>query len=1293
MSVNQIKKDYEKFENFNLLTFPSFGSYSITFISKDLVDPIICFLRSNPTSGGTFKIKINDESYDISSSCFPNVKSDIVIQINDDDTILQDLDLLTPLFQGKEFCICLQNLDLFQLISKYIGDDELLRVYNYANDFFDQSKKLLDLCELEEEIFNLNLDYFTDFIENEAEKTEKQNKKIDKNYTARFLYELGWSNTSNSPQIAKFAKDLCDIIDSEDIIQEKNDKSLRDTISEYFLLRLTMHKDFELDLFSSKSQHRFYLYRQFYDNGLIDKDELLEVIFSLDNYRGLMWFLDILPKHMEQLMRDLIQEVGISYLEKTIPYIEELSANNFEKFKQIISQPETENNSYTKVIRNDDVDQLQKILSHLKCGNNSNNIKVGTLTFEVAEFLNNTRLINYAAFFGSVKCFKYLLMNGSEIQSQTVEFAIYGQNTEIIRIIEQNHRINSESIVTSVITNKNNIFDWLLDNGKTLDSKLCTTCTKQSVRYCNFHAFLNLYSRNTNWTDLKKDSIKYGNYELYKFLTMISNENSDNKVKIFDYPTYSAIKNSKYPMKNFSTSLESYQIDNSFELFQMFIKDKHSQIPNLNEWFSSSIKNKNYFLIKYLSLYHDFSDYINQHPSGFLRNEVVDRNCPSILYLILQNDKVDINVTPQNRQGTAFTLATWESYIACTRILYNRGGVDINAIGNIGETPLTGAIMSNKPSVVSLLVSFDDIEINKPNSRGLTPFQISCQVSSRYQSLIILLKKNDLEFEMEEIQEQFERAFLSNQVDLMKAIYYHPRTNINQLNLESICQFKDLKGVNLHTICALSELMENKKDSFMKLVRRVSDPILYISLSNSEKFSDILYEEELYPLHYAIKAKKTETIDYLLQYPQIDVNLVNPKKKITPLIQAIISEDVDIDIFNRFLSCDRLDFNFNESIVGGESNFLNLFIQSKKYRELNSYMKKKIKSIDMISDDFFVFLVDNHLYDYVMMIIESGYRSELINYAFISSIKNPTKNKYLQRILIEDHEDNNEQISRSLFDFLIDLESKNEISLNLNYKNFNDNGKTALMESIDSDRPELFDTLIKMKGNDIDTKDYNDSSAYDYAESQLIHTGKEHYLKLIINGQKIDLIQSSFNDKNLTRIDLIIDSKNDKIFNFILSNFDKEQLSKTCQKVDLSLISKNIAFFRSSTLLLFIEIASDRILETVNDDCSFIYHFLRFYLINGYDEIINFRNTEYLEKFIKMGFDINSADKNGDTLCMCAIKNQKFEAFLTFLLIEGLDLKIKNKENKDAAQIAKELDHDSVAKIIEKMIHDEKIYN
>lgn len=76
----------------------------------------------------------------------------------------------------------------------------------------------------------------------------------------------------------------------------------------------------------------------------------------------------------------------------------------------------------------------------------------------------NFTLIKFAAAFGSIECFKFLLMNKAAIDENLAKFAVIGGNLEIIRICYQN-KINLRNCHAIAIQyHQNNVFDWLQEN-------------------------------------------------------------------------------------------------------------------------------------------------------------------------------------------------------------------------------------------------------------------------------------------------------------------------------------------------------------------------------------------------------------------------------------------------------------------------------------------------------------------------------------------------------------------------------------------------------------------------------------------------------------------------------------------------------------------------------------------------------------------------------------------------------------------------------------------------------------
>ena len=79
-------------------------------------------------------------------------------------------------------------------------------------------------------------------------------------------------------------------------------------------------------------------------------------------------------------------------------------------------------------------------------------------------FQQETNLIDIAAFYGSINCFKFLFMNNVEVTENTCEYAVCGGNIEIVRILEQKGLPFRCSLLHSIECHRDEITDWLLLN-------------------------------------------------------------------------------------------------------------------------------------------------------------------------------------------------------------------------------------------------------------------------------------------------------------------------------------------------------------------------------------------------------------------------------------------------------------------------------------------------------------------------------------------------------------------------------------------------------------------------------------------------------------------------------------------------------------------------------------------------------------------------------------------------------------------------------------------------------------
>ena len=157
-------------------------------------------------------------------------------------------------------------------------------------------------------------------------------------------------------------------------------------------------------------------------------------------------------------------------LKKLIEYENSINPKNFEENRKI-----GENDEYIcQLIRGDKIEEFISYVSR-------NSISLKTIIeksiFETNKFILkkyschsiNTNLIEYAAFFGSSQIFKYLYLNGAELTSSVWDYAVYGDDEEIIHILENekvplNTYILYSTYRESIKSHHIHITNYLLDN-------------------------------------------------------------------------------------------------------------------------------------------------------------------------------------------------------------------------------------------------------------------------------------------------------------------------------------------------------------------------------------------------------------------------------------------------------------------------------------------------------------------------------------------------------------------------------------------------------------------------------------------------------------------------------------------------------------------------------------------------------------------------------------------------------------------------------------------------------------
>lgn len=218
------------------------------------------------------------------------------------------------------------------------------------------------------------------------------------------------------------------------------------------------------------------------------------------------------------------------------PFFEFIKSDNETesyKFKENCLKGENPN-KIAHTLRNDDVVTLQYLLSH---SNLDINMKISRSIFEISYILyEEPTLIEYAAFFQSFECFKYLFMQENiKITPQLSKFAVAGGNYSIIHLLENRKiKFTADDLNTAVQFHQNEVAEYLRESFEIDDKNnesLFTSITYYNIRYFTKHIneVLNINIKNKFNSTLLHTAAFYGQYDLTLFLLNIDGIDLDAK--------------------------------------------------------------------------------------------------------------------------------------------------------------------------------------------------------------------------------------------------------------------------------------------------------------------------------------------------------------------------------------------------------------------------------------------------------------------------------------------------------------------------------------------------------------------------------------------------------------------------------------------------------------------------------------------------------------------------------------------------------------------------------------------
>lgn len=187
-----------------------------------------------------------------------------------------------------------------------------------------------------------------------------------------------------------------------------------------------------------------------------------------------------------------------------------------------------ENDSYIcELIRKDSV---QEFISYVNKTNFNLESTINKSVYETNHYFlknMNINLIDYAAFFGSIQIFHYLLSNKVKLNKSLIFSAIHGNDAEIIQILETSKLKFSieNALIESIKCHHNNVANYILDNYVSKDESY-----QNDVIY-SFHYYNFWFIKNSNEIEKKIDFVFHYACQ-YNYFTLVKSFIDEGKINV-----------------------------------------------------------------------------------------------------------------------------------------------------------------------------------------------------------------------------------------------------------------------------------------------------------------------------------------------------------------------------------------------------------------------------------------------------------------------------------------------------------------------------------------------------------------------------------------------------------------------------------------------------------------------------------------------------------------------------------------------------------------------------------------
>ncbi|KAK8839026.1 hypothetical protein M9Y10_032492 [Tritrichomonas musculus] len=864
-----------------------------------------------------------------------------------------------------------------------------------------------------------------------------------------------------------------------------------------------------------KETHECSFLRQLKKVGLVTDTNIMNELKqwisdeeNIDYQNVVFWFLPEIIQIMP------IDEFLSKIDPQAINWINLYYPTKMEEYRQMIDNGEPDD-SLTLALRNDDLYRFQDMVTFRKYDS-----KKALVPYNIYEdFIDNgkTTYINYAAAYGAVRCFKYLLLNRHQISETTFSYAIYGGNAEIVRIILQNIEISSafsydrKSIMMTISKHKNNFFDWALENYyyKNNDIDFCMDLIAYSAENGNAHSMIGLIDKSELLFANNEQRTGWGFYQSRNMFKNAIESSAKNGFYTVMRILYDVIKekNELFIIRNVSPFTEFGNMSILKTISDsIHVQNKYDAKNHNNEWFFKSVKNNNVNMISYYFKVHD-------RKLGFILDSTVFQ---SLKYCHSEN------------HTNLFKILT--SYLAKKKDDW---------IDKIFSELLPEVCKFGNYYIISNIVNLASNKYNYIEYDVTDSFQNAC-INGSSEICDLLLNSRNLTIDTDHFLKNAEE-FSKIKASFFASIYKKSSSSMKRKYLLNLL-YPAIMNQNIELVEYLLNLKAPFYESLFYAVNSGSLKIVELILNycSSPTFVNRVSANGT-ALCIAAKNRNINVLYRLLSIPEIDTSLCDEKGN-TPLLIAIKNKDIDmanaiIDFKGDNLSQNEIDMCLKELLSYGSNNNDIILVS------MADFLIKRFASIKSFDP--------NHVYN----------NSSLIFYAIdnndVALVKNLLQLDQTDPNIFADY--------KHLTPLMVSIKKLNiEIAellikhpkTNINAHNYHK--KTALIMAVKKNLYNIIDMLISHKG--FDRRESNAKFAFSISNTESL----KHLIKIrsldvnsLINDKDTKLIIAT-NNKDLEMIDLIIHhrsfnkikSKLDKAFHIALKTGSKEIIKKFLPLLD-----------------------------------------------------------------------------------------------------------------------------------------------